>query len=74
MLDYHYLRIAKMKKADIIKDWLERNRKKQKELASELGVSEATISKIISGERHPGWRLALKMSRVLGVPMESLFQ
>jgi plasmid maintenance system antidote protein VapI len=48
--------------------------KRQRELAKEFGVSEATISRHFAGTRSFSPDLALRISRKIGVPMEELFQ
>ncbi len=48
--------------------------KKQWELARELGVSEATISRHFAGTRRFSPDLALRIAHKIGVPMEELFQ
>jgi len=39
---------------------------KQNELSLATGLSEATISKILSGKRHPSWRVAKNLARATG--------
>ena len=46
----------------------------QGDLAKELGISGAMLSRIIHGKRRPGIDNALRISKYLGVPMETLFQ
>ena len=43
-------------------------------LAKELGISGAMLSRIIHGKRRPGIDNALRISKLLGVPMETFFQ
>jgi transcriptional regulator with XRE-family HTH domain len=44
----------------------------QREFARRLGVSEAHVSYVLSGERRIGRRYILAVSRMLGVPVEDL--
>lgn len=44
----------------------------QTEIARALGVSQATISMILSGTRRPSLSLALKLARLASIPVESL--
>ena len=37
-----------------------------------LGISRPTLDGILRGDRHPGRKLALKMSKLLGVPLEDI--
>ena len=39
---------------------------KQNELATLSGMSEATISKILSGKRRPSWNVAKKLAQATG--------
>jgi transcriptional regulator with XRE-family HTH domain len=43
---------------------------KQVELAKEVGMSEPTISKILSGKRRPSWRVAKALARATGSAVE----
>lgn len=46
----------------------------QNALARELSISPAHLSRILSGKRRLGIDNAMRIARILGVPMESLFQ
>lgn len=46
----------------------------QEELAKKINVSRQTINTMESGKYIPSTALALKMSQVLGVSVEELFQ
>jgi putative transcriptional regulator len=45
----------------------------QEDLARELGVSRQTVNAIENGRYNPSLILALKMSRLLGQPVEQIF-
>lgn len=45
----------------------------QADLASEVGVSRQTINSIETGRFEPSLGLALKLARLFGRPVESLF-
>lgn len=50
-----------------------RKSKSQLQVADELGISQQYLSKIESGERNPGFRLACAMSKYYQISMEELF-
>ena len=43
----------------------------QRELADDIGLSPAMISRILNGERMPALPHALKLAKKLGIPVES---
>ena len=51
-----------------------RQRKTQQELADRTGVSRQTINAIEQGKFNPSTVLALKMSRIFGLPVNDLFE
>ena len=46
----------------------------KKELAARIGVHDTTLSKWMTGQRQPSAYALLRISRVLGVTMESLME
>jgi putative transcriptional regulator len=46
----------------------------QEELARRVNVTRKTINTVEKGKYVPSTRLALKLARVFGVPVEDLFQ
>ena len=46
----------------------------QQELADRVGVTRQTIISIERGKYKPSIELALRLARVFGVPVESLFE
>ena len=46
----------------------------QQELAELTGVSRQTINAIEQGKFNPSTALALKMSRVFGIPVNEIFE
>lgn len=46
----------------------------QADLALHLGVSRQTIHSIETGKFDPSLPLAFKMSRLFGIPIESIFE
>ncbi len=46
----------------------------QAELAKQLGVSRQTINALETGKYDPSLPLAFKLSRLFGLPIESIFQ
>lgn len=57
---------------DKLKNVLEQKGIQQKDLANEVGVSEAFMSYIIKGYKQPSVTLLKRMSEYLGVPMDDL--
>jgi transcriptional regulator with XRE-family HTH domain len=53
---------------------LETRRWSMRELARQTGVSESTISRIISGKRNPSSRLSRRIANALHVPPETVFR
>jgi putative transcriptional regulator len=51
-----------------------RQRMTQQELAERTGVSRQTINAIEQGKFNPSTALALKMSRVFGIPVNDIFE
>ncbi len=51
-----------------------RQRITQQELADRTGVSRQTINAIEQGKFNPSTVLALKMSRIFGLPVNDLFE
>jgi transcriptional regulator with XRE-family HTH domain len=54
-----------------LRDYMERCRMKQKDLAALLGVTDAYLSQILSGRRSPGLSTALRIEDCTGVPARS---
>lgn len=46
----------------------------QNVLARELSISPAHLSRILSGKRRLGIDNAIRIAKILGVPMETFFQ
>lgn len=55
-----------------IGNYIARNRMTQKEFAEKLRITEASMSRYISGDRIPKATLLYRMSKVLGCTMEDL--
>ena len=51
---------------------LARRYRTQSELARALGVRQQTVSGVLSGTAHPGLFLAMKIARLVHVPVEVL--
>ncbi len=45
----------------------------QAQLAAEVGVSRQTINSVETGRFEPSLTLALKLARLFGVPVDSIF-
>lgn len=50
-----------------------RGTKSQLQVAGDIGISQQYLSKIESGERNPGFKLACAMSKYYQTSMEELF-
>ena len=45
---------------------------KQTVLARQLGVTDVTVSNIVTGKRKPGLALAVKIEAITGIPLHAL--
>ena len=57
-----------------IKEYLEQAGYKQSELADLVGTRRETIVHLENGKYSPSLQLAMDISKVLGVPVEELFE
>ena len=57
-----------------IRDWMDATGTNQRELAKVLGISEAHVCNILRGRASPSAILALRMSRLTNVPIETLIE
>lgn len=57
-----------------IKSYLEKNRMTQRELANLIGVTDVTMSRYINGIRVPRMDVLLKISKIMGVKKDDLFE
>lgn len=55
-----------------LRDYIEREDVNQGDLAKKVKITQGHMSLIISGQRTPSLPLALKLSRIANVPVESL--
>lgn len=63
-----------MNQNKVIVAWLKANKISQRVFAHRLGVTEATVSRIIRGTRRPSISLALAISRATGIAVEKVFK
>jgi antitoxin component HigA of HigAB toxin-antitoxin module len=54
-----------------LRAWLHRSRQKQKDLAAQLGITDAYLSQILSGQRRAKLETLLRIEDVTGVPVVS---
>jgi transcriptional regulator with XRE-family HTH domain len=54
-----------------LRAWLNRSRQKQKDLAVQLGITDAYLSQILSGQRRAKLETLLRIEAVTGVPVVS---
>jgi DNA-binding XRE family transcriptional regulator len=52
----------------MLDEWLERTAHTRAWLASEVGTSEVSISRIANGKQTPSLRLAVALERITGIP------
>jgi len=52
--------------------WMQDQKKTQTEAARAFRCRQATVSKIVNFRLHPGRTLALRMSKVTGIPLETI--
>lgn len=52
----------------------ERGEMTQQELAERIGVSRQTVNAIEGGKYSPSLEVAFRIARVLGAPLEAVFQ
>lgn len=57
-----------------IKEFRKKSKLTQQDLANLVNVRRETINHIENGRYNPTLKLAMDLSKVLGVPIESLFQ
>jgi len=62
------------RKPKTLAEWVATCGKTQGEIASTLGISEGHLSHLIYGGRQPSLPLAVRISELTGVPIESLLQ
>lgn len=55
--------------ADQLRAWLRRSGLTQRQCAAELGVHESFMTLMLSGARLPGRNLAVKIDRLMGIPV-----
>lgn len=46
----------------------------RRHISKKLGISEQYLSFLVNGKRNPGGRLAKRISRITGIPMENLIK
>ena len=57
-----------------VRDWMRATQTNQRELAKVLGISEAHICNILRGRANASAPLALQISRLTNVPIETLIE
>ena len=55
----------------LLREWLQRSKQQQKDLAANLKVSDAYLSQILSGLRRPKLELMMTIEAMTGVPVVS---
>ena len=57
-----------------LEEYKEKNGFSNKELADEIEVSESYLSLVLTKKRTFGKKIALRVSRITGIPIENLIQ
>lgn len=55
----------------LLREWLDRSKQNQGELAAALGISDPYLSQILSGLRRPKLELLMAIEAKTGVPVTS---
>jgi len=50
--------------------WIERNEVSQQDFADKIGCGSSMVSQILKGTKFPSPKLARRISRVTGLPLE----
>jgi len=45
-----------------------------RKFARKVGISQSYLSLLLKGERHPAWKVAIKLARESGVPIERVLE
>jgi transcriptional regulator with XRE-family HTH domain len=64
--------INAIRRYNMLKALIKEKKKTQQELANELGVHQTLISQWCCGKSKPSLAEALKLSKILGVPLEKI--
>jgi transcriptional regulator with XRE-family HTH domain len=54
--------------------WFERSAYSQREIADQLGITEGHMSRLVTGDRQPSGKLAVRISELTGIPERSLLR
>jgi transcriptional regulator with XRE-family HTH domain len=63
-----------VKQYSSLRAYLKATRRTQEQLAAELGVRQGLVSKWVRGAQMPRPSMALRLSRLTGVPVEAMTQ
>lgn len=67
--------MSKIKNGQALREYMnKRGMKKQRELARDLEMSDAMISRYFAGKKSFSAKAALRISHHTGIPMEELFK
>lgn len=61
-----------MKRERRIRIWMNQEGLNQRELSEKLELSETAVSKYLSGQRRIGWKPAMKLAEISGIPLKEL--
>jgi len=60
--------------APTLRAYLRKSGESQHDLARRVGVNQSTISQLCNGGRNPSGRVALRISKATGVPVEAILK
>lgn len=53
-----------------LRRWIDRSQLSQTEAAAIIGIDMTVLSRILSGERRPGLKMAVRIAKKTGIPVE----
>lgn len=63
--------VAQFEGRELLRSWIERSGRNQKQAAEYLGISEGFLSQWLSGKRRPSLEVAFDLEAKTGVPARS---
>lgn len=63
-----------MKRYPSLRAYLKGEGRTQEQLAADLGLRQGTVNKWVNGDRMPRAEMALKLSKLTGVPVEAMLR
>jgi len=60
--------------AAVLENYMKQHGLSRKQLAEKLQISESYLSHFLNGRRHFGGKTALRISKLIGIPVEDLIE